>query len=204
MRADRLGGQSGRAWPPASLSSAVMRCKRLAIALSLGGVVAVALICFCVWPRHPFCATLSVQQYSETGYMVLFLTNTGSVGLEFELATNMQVRAGGKWLPVDRYVLAGDLVCDLYAPPGEYRVAERLCSQREADACRFHLRYRDSSLRWRAEGYLMERDLFRRAPRFFGWLITLIPEHGRWRQTELQFELSKRTPRTFATNKRDA
>jgi hypothetical protein len=49
--------------------------------------------------------------------MVLFLTNTGSVGLEFEIATNMQVRARGKWLPVDRYVLAGDLVCDLYAPP---------------------------------------------------------------------------------------
>jgi hypothetical protein len=123
--------------------------------------------------------------------MVLFLTNTSSVGLQFELATNMQVRAGGKWLAVDRHVLAGDLVGDLYAPPGEYRVAETLCSQREAEACRFHLRYRGSSPRWRAEDYLTERDLFRRAPRLFGWLTTRIPEHGRWHQTELEFELPK-------------
>jgi hypothetical protein len=165
--------------------------KRLAIALSLGVVVAGALIGFCVWPRHPFRATLSVQQFTETGYMVLFLTNTGSVLLEFELATNMQVRAGGKWLPVDRHALAGDLVCDLYAPPGEYRVAETLCSQREAEACRFRLRYRALSLRWRAECYLTERDLFQRAPWLFGWLTKRIPEHARWRQTELEFELPK-------------
>jgi hypothetical protein len=163
----------------------------------LAVVLAVALSLFWCGSQCPFRAqVLGTHWHEKALYVDLNLTNTGATGVDVADDLEVQARSGGKWLPVQKFELDRNGSWWGLPPsfgPGQSCHARMPCSSAQAEACRIYVRYRGESLRWRAEGFLVGHDWFRKAPRLFGWLTLRLPEHPKWRRTVLEFELPKQS-----------
>jgi hypothetical protein len=182
----------------------VMRRRRFFIAsLAVAVIAGVTLILVWRCSRRPFRTQVLGTHWHEMAlYVDLNFTNTGATYVEFADDLEVQARSGGKWLQAQKFEIDRNGSWWGLPPsfgPGESSHARIPCSSAQAEACRIYLRYRGASLRWRAEGFLVDHDWFSKAPRLFGWPTLRLPEHPKWRRSVLEFELPKET--RFSTNK---
>ena len=156
---------------------------------ALGGAAAIPLI----RPGHVIDAKLlRVQGFSDTstnehGDIVLQITRFGAPDIDLADEQALEFRIAGKWLSKER--LDGRFLA-LDRWPGCGRVAY-LPNRRRAEAFRLHLTYRRPSLRGEAMLWLLERGWWSKAPRVCEWLCRRLPEHRKWRQALVEFELPK-------------